>query len=174
MPGHPVVVEVSNRQRLVLEALVRAASTSQQLAQRCRIVLMAADGGLNEHIAIELDVDRQRVRRWRRRWDCVSAVLAEAEHEGATDKELRKLIETALTDEQRPGAPPKFTPEQVASIISLACEPPPDSGVEVSHWTPAELAREAVRRGIVDSISPRQVDRFLARSPFGPTRRSTG
>lgn len=34
----------------------------------------------------------------------------------------------------------------------------------VSHWTP-ELAREAAKRGIVESISPRQVDRFLGGGP---------
>lgn len=174
MPGQPVRIEVSDAQRRVLEAFVRATSTSQQLAERCRIVLMAGDGDLNEHIAIELEVDRQRVRRWRRRWDSVSAVLSEAEHEGATDKELRQLIEEALSDEYRCGAPPKFSPEQVVAIISLACEPPSDSGVEGSHWTPPELARVAVERGIVDSISPRQVDRFLARSSFDRTRASTG
>jgi len=49
----------------------------------------------------------------------------------------------------------------VAQIISLACEKPEDSGLPVSHWTPPELAREAAKRGIVESISPRQVDRFL-------------
>jgi hypothetical protein len=52
----------------------------------------------------------------------------------------------------------------VTDIIALACEKPSDSGLPVSHWTPAELAREAVRRGIVKSISTRQVERFLKRS----------
>jgi putative transposase len=174
MPGRPVPIEVSDRQRQVLEALVRATSTSQQLAQRCQIVLMAADGALNMHIARELDVDRQRVRRWRRRWDCASGCLGEAEHEGASDKELRQLIESALSDELRSGARPKFSPEQIAAIISVGCEPPSDSGVDTSHWTPPELAAEVMKRGIVDSISPRQVDRFLARAASGRTRASTG
>ena len=66
-------------------------------------------------------------------------------------------------DDDRCGAPPTFTPEQIAAIIALACEHSSQSGVPVSHWTPPELAREAIKRGIVESISPRQVDRFLAR-----------
>jgi len=33
----------------------------------------------------------------------------------------------------------------------------------VSSWTPRELADEAVKRGIVTSISPRTVERFLNR-----------
>ena len=30
------------------------------------------------------------------------------------------------------------------AIIALACEPPAQSGLPVSHWTPTELAREAI------------------------------
>ena len=70
--------------------------------------------------------------------------------------------------------PPKFTPEEITGIIALACESPADSGLPVSHWTPPELAREAVRRGIVESISPRQVDRFLAKRTCDRTRASIG
>ena len=36
-----------------------------------------------------------------------------------------------LSDDPRSAAPPKFSPEQVASISALACEPPEDSGVPV-------------------------------------------
>ena len=119
-------------------------------------------------------MDRQRVRRWRVRWAGASAALVDAEYEGATDKDLEKLILRVLEDDERCGAPPKFTPEQVVSIIALACEPPADSGLAVSHWTPPELAREAIKRRIVESISPRQVDRFLARRTCARTRASTG
>jgi putative transposase len=48
-------------------------------------------------------------------------------------------------------------------IIALACESPSEAGRPVSHWTPAELADEAVKRGIVEEISPRSVGRFLKR-----------
>ena len=69
-----------------------------------------------------------------------------------------------MADDARCGAPPTFTPEQVASIIAVACEPPGDSGLPVSHWTAGDLAVEVVKRGIAASISVRQVRRFLARS----------
>jgi len=174
MPGYAVEVEVTNRQRTVLEALVRTKHTSQQLAERCRIVLMSAEGLPNLHQAEVLGVDRQRIRRWRRRWDAAQEALVAAEQEGASDRDFEDLVVTLLSDEKRSGAPPTFSPEQVAAIIALACEPPADSGLPVSHWTPPELVREAVKRGIVKSISPRQVDRFLARRGFGRTSRSTG
>lgn len=174
MPGKPVQIIVTARQREVLETLVRTRSTSQRLAERCRIVLMSAEDRLNQHQADSLHVDRQRVRRWRGRWNDARVLLAEAEDEGASDKDFRALVIWTLSDSERSGTLPKFSPEQVASIIALACEPPAESGLPVSHWTPVELAREAIKRGVVDSISPRQVDRFLARRSFGRTRASTG
>jgi putative transposase len=45
--------------------------------------------------------------------------------------------------------------------VALACEPPDLSHRPISHWTPRELADEARKRGIVESISPRHVGRFL-------------
>ena len=46
-------------------------------------------------------------------------------------------------------------------IMALACETPALSDRPVSNWTPRELADEAVKRGIVEQISPRTVERFL-------------
>jgi putative transposase len=169
-----VSVWLSARQRQVLETVVRTKLAPQQLVERCRIVLMSAEGRENESQADELGVDRQRVRRWRQRWAGASGALAAAERKGATDKDHEKLILGILTDNDRCGAPAKFTPEQVTAIIALACESPSDSGLPVSHWTPPELAREAVKRRVVASISPRQVDRFLARRTCDRTRASIG
>ena len=169
-----VTVLVTPRQKRLLEGLIRTKLAPQQLVERCRIVLMSAAGRDNADQANELGIDRQRVRRWRHRWAKAREALSAAEKEGASDKDFEKLVLRVLDDDYRSGAPPTFSPEQVASIISLACEPPADSGLPVSHWTPPELAREAVKRGIVKSISPRQVDRFLARRTCDRTRASTG
>lgn len=174
MGSHSVTVTVTARQRAMLEPLTRGRLTPQRLVERCRVVLMSADGRTNEAQAGELGVDRQRVRRWRQRWAKATEVLAAAEEEGVSDKDLEKLVIGVLNDDERSGAPPKFTPEQIVGIIALACEPPADSGLPVSHWTPPELAREAIKRGIVESISPRQVDRFLAKRTCDRTRASTG
>ena len=49
--------------------------------------------------------------------------------------------------------------------MALACEKPDEqSNLPLSHWSQSELAREAVRRGIVDSISHGSVGRILKRS----------
>ena len=174
MRARSVAVGVTSRQKKVLEALVRAKTTAQQVAERCRIVLMSAQDRDNAAQAAALGIDRQRVRRWRRRWAKASAILAAAEEENPSDRDFERVVVKVLADDGRSGAPPKFTPEQLAAIIALACEPPKDSGLPVSHWTPPELAREAIKRGIVESISPRHIDRFLQRRRCDRTRVSIG
>ena len=163
MAGKTTLVAVSGRQRTLLERFVRTRTLAQHLAERCRIVLGSADGRRNIEQAEALGVDRQRVRRWRVRWAKAEGSLAAAEAEGASDADLEALILDVLADDYRSGAPSKFTPEQVVAIVALACEPPADCGRPISHWSPVELAAEAAKRGLVDSISPRQVDRFLAK-----------
>jgi hypothetical protein len=80
---------------------------------------------------------------------------------GDDDRQLARLTADALDDAPRSGAPPTFSAEQVVRIVALACEPPADSDRPISHWTPRDLAEEAVHRGIVTLISPRSVGRFL-------------
>lgn len=167
-------ITLTSRQSGVLAPLARSRTAPQRLVERSRIVLMSAEGWDNEAQGEALGVDRQRVRRWRGRWASASGALSSAEDEGASDKDLEKLILVVLADDARSGTPAKFTPEQVAAIIALACEPPAQSGLPVSHWTPTELAREAIKRKIVVTISPRHIDRFLVKRTCVRTRASTG
>ena len=81
---------------------------------------------------------------------------------------LRRAIEAVLGDEPRPGAPGKFTPEQVTQILAVACEPPEKSGRPITHWTAQELTDEVIKRGIVASISPSQVSRYLREAALQP------
>ena len=47
------------------------------------------------------------------------------------------------------GVPGRFPPAEVAEVKALACELPAQTGRALSRWSAAELAREAVDRGIV-------------------------
>ena len=161
MAVEAIGVLVAAKTRKILEGLTRAPKTSQQLAERARIVLMSADGLNNREQGRELGVDRQRVRRWRGRWMKQEQGVADAERQGASGRDLEALIRRVLADDPRSGGPVTFSPEQVTDIIALACERLDESGNPASHWTPKELALEAAKRGIVDSISPRHVDRLL-------------
>jgi putative transposase len=155
-----VQVEVTARQRAILEEILRRTKSPQSQVQRVSIVLQAAAGMRNKHIALGLDVHEQTVRDWRGRWAEGFPRLQAAESE-VDDKELRGLIVEVLSDRPRSGSPPTFSAEQVCQIIAVACEHPEDSDCPVSHWSPRELRAEVVRRGIVEDISVRSVGRFL-------------
>jgi putative transposase len=173
--GRAVAVQVSERQRAILEKWVRnKADTPYRLVERCRIILMSAEGISNVEQGRRLNVDRQRPRRWRRRWAAAEERLAVAEGEDVSDRELGELLVTVLSDSERPGVDPKFSAEQLTKIIAVACEPPEESGRPVTHWTPRELTDEVIKRGIVDSISPRHVDRLLKGGISVRTKPSTG
>ena len=129
-----------------------------------RIVLAAAEGHNNEQIARRLGINRETARLWRRVWSDAAELVAAAEEEETSENALRECVEEVLADAPRSGAPATFAPEQVVQIVALACEVPREgSGRPVTHWTPRELADEAVKRGIVRSISVRSVGRFLGR-----------
>jgi hypothetical protein len=55
-----------------------------------------------------------------------------------------------------------------AEVIAMACELPAASGVPLSRWSAAELAREAVTRGIVEQISDVTVWRWLSQDAIKP------
>ncbi len=123
--------------------------------QRARIVLLANSGHKNTEISQQLHIQEEKAGKWRKRWLATSAQLAACE---GKPKALRHAIESLLADAPRPGIAPIFTPEQVCQIIALACEIPP---AHLSHWTRKTLAEEAVKRGIVEKISPTTIGRFL-------------
>ena len=153
MPGPKLpAVEVTVEERAELERLVRRHTAGQQLVERARIVLLASDGLSNSAVARTMDVHIDTVRKWRRRWCRTRGVpLADLS------------IPARLEDAPRTGTPARITPEQVCRIMALACEAPSESGRPISQWSTTELAEEIVRRGIVDTISPRHAARLLKR-----------
>lgn len=62
----------------------------------------------------------------------------------------------------------RFPPGQIAEIKALACELPAESGRPISRWSAAEIASEAVARGIVCEISGTTVWRWLAEDAIRP------
>ena len=159
----PIPIDLTPRQRTVLEEIVRKRNRPQALVVRARVILQAADGRRNEHIAAGLPLSSKSVRKWRQRWSEAAAQLAEVEAEG-DDPTWRDLIEKVLSDAPRKGCPGTFTPEQLCQIIVVACASPPSCGRPLSHWTPSSLADEVMKQGLIERISPRTVGRFLKRS----------
>jgi putative transposase len=146
--GIAAPLELTTEQRQELTLLSRAHSTPQKLAERARIVLLAADGVSVTETAQRLCLWRKTASMWRKRWRGADTAKSTAER---------------LSDAPRCGAPGKFAPEQVCAIIALACEDPKDSALPISQWSQGEVARQAVKRGIVPSISHGSVGRFFKR-----------
>ena len=160
MPGRARKLIITERQQAILRTMSRSGTCPQAVAQRARMILLAFDGLSNEDIAGQLGCERHAVGPWRHRWADAFDLLVTVEC-CEQPSALPRAIESLLSDRPRSGSPGKFTAEQVARVLALACEGPEESGRPVTHWTPRELADEAKRRGIVESISPRQVGRFL-------------
>jgi transposase-like protein len=132
-----------------LAALIRAHSTPQKLAERARIIMLACEGVSVSETARQLGTWRKTVHRWRKRWLEADSTATTAER---------------LSDAPRSGAPGKFTPEQVCAIVALACESPKANDLPITHWSQCELARQAIERGIVCSISHGSIGRFLKKN----------
>jgi transposase len=167
MPGKAAKIVITERQQEILRTLRDAVTAPSPLRQRAGVVLAAFDGARNEDIARAVGLGRRQVGRWRRCWATAWEGLTELECR-ETGAALRRAIEATLSDEPRPGAPGKFTPEQVAQILAVACEPPEKSGRPITHWTGHELADEVINRGLVASISPTQVNRYLREAALQP------
>lgn len=143
-------IQLSSEHERALNELVRAHSTPQKLAERARIVLLASTGVGVTETARDLGIWRKTAGLWRRRW---------------LDAAPSASVEERLRDAPRPGAPATFTPEVICRIVALACEDPEKVDIPISHWSQSELARQAVSRGIVKSISHGSVGRFLKKRP---------
>jgi len=167
VPGKAAKITITERQQEILQTFSRSVTAPSRLRQRAAIIVLAFDGLLNEDIAERVGLTHRQVGRWRRRWANAWNRLIDIECRESRAV-LRRAIETVLTDEPRPGAPGKFTPEQVTQILAVACEPPEKSGRPITHWTAQELTEEVVQRGIVASISPSQVSRYLREAALQP------
>jgi transposase len=118
-PNVAVAIELSDQERLQLEAWTRRRTSAQALAQRSRVVLLAADGLKNTEIAERLGVSRNMALMWRARF-------AEQRLDG-------------LLDEPRPGRPRTITDEQVEEVVVRTLETTPK---DATHWSTRSMARE--------------------------------
>lgn len=169
MPGaKPPALNLVSTLQKILEQIARCYTKPYYLVLRAKIILLAAAGADNTEVARRLDTNRNTAATWRARWLAAEPSLLAAEAEGLNEKELTALVEATLVDAPRSGAPDAFSPEQLVQIVALACEDPRESGREISHWTRRELVDEALKRGVVDSISPRHVGRVLDDADLKP------
>jgi transposase len=144
----PFVIILSPADQAILSARAGSARAQHRMVMRAKIVLAAANGQTNAVIAAELRMHIDTVRKWRRRF-CQHGL-------------------DGLKDRSRSGRPRHFTAVQVAEVKALACEPPSDSDLPLATWSCRDLAAEATRRGVMDSVSVATVRRWLASDAIKP------
>jgi transposase len=149
----PYVVRLNDSEKDHLRRVVAAAKSPQRDALRASIVLLAAADTPNARIAAHLGIDEDTARKWRRRF-------------------CHKRL-AGLRDLPRSGRPRQFSAGEVASVKALACELPAESETPLSAWSCPELAREAVARGIVCSVSATTVRRWLHEDAIKPWQHRT-
>jgi transposase len=117
---------------------------------RPRIVLLAAAGLANAHIARKLGIAPNTVGKWRKRF------VAEG-------------ID-GLADRKRPGRPRVFAATVVAQAKAIACELPATRGVPLGRWSLAELRNELLATGLVEAVSTTTLWRWLHEDALQPWR----
>ena len=163
--------EMTEREKAILERLNRKHTLPYNTKIRIQIVVTLDDPEVEvTTVAKKLGIARNTVYHWLDRWLTVKPFLTEVQEEGIVAKDLTKLLLTSFTDAPRSGTRPKFSVEQQLQILILVCEDPACSGRKISHWSQRELAIEVKLRGVVPSISPRTVGRFLKEGDLKPHR----
>jgi transposase len=161
MARKSVPPKLSQVQENVLLAITKRRDSPQNLVQRSQVVLFAASGQDNQQIAAQVGLYSKTVRTWRPRWNKQQQKIDAIENDG-NEKALHEFItDVVLADDPYNGKRGKYTPEQIMQLYAIACEPPPDSGRPISHWSCRELAEEMVKRGIVTEIPISTVWDFL-------------
>src|SRR6516165_7066993 len=108
---------LTDDERQTLKSWASRPKSTQQLAQRAKIVLACADGLDNKGVAAQLGVTTQTVGKWRSRF-------------------IERRID-GLTDQARPGAPRKITDADVEKVITQTLETKPKGA---THWSTRGMA----------------------------------
>lgn len=147
-------IVLTDAERAELTKLVRSRRTSVRLAQRARIVLLAAQGLQNQAIAEQLGVGRVQVSRWRSRY--ATSRLAGIERDlprGAPPAkvDMTRLVE--LTTQGKPEAATHWSTRKMAAVLGV-------SAASVSrHWRANGLKPHLVR-GFKVSRDPEFIEKL--------------
>jgi transposase len=129
---------LTEAERSQLTRAVRAASSSQAYALRCRIILASADGATNTQISRDLGISMPTVGKWRGRF--LASRMA------------------GLADEPRPGRPPSILLDQVEQVVTATLESLP---ANATHWTRSSMAARS-------GLSPSTIGRIWRRFDLKP------
>ncbi len=134
-------VELSEGQPKQLETLGAGRRVPVRLAERAKMILLAAQGQTDKEIGADLGVWRGTVARWRARY-------------------IADRAEGSEHDPTRPGRKPKISARQVKALVALTPEPRPHNA---THWGPRSM-------GAASGISGARLGRMLGAQVRKPGR----
>jgi transposase len=152
MPNRVRILTVPDADRARLERRLRDRGAPARVAERARIVLLAAEGLSGPQIAERVGCTEPTVIKWRRQY-------AEDGLAG-------------LEDAPRPGGPKTvLTDAAIAEILSATVTPPPDSlqAIGVTHWSSRRLADWLARKKKI-AVSHDSITRLWRRFCLQPHR----
>ncbi|MBB5405999.1 transposase [Paraburkholderia sp. JPY162] len=114
-------VELSEGQRKQLEMWAAGRRVPARLAERARMILLAAQGYTDKEIGAQLGIWRGTVARWRARF--IEDGVAGIEH-----------------DQTRPGRKPKISARKAKAIVAMTTQQRPDNA---THWSTRSMAAAA-------------------------------
>jgi transposase len=152
MPNRVRVLTVADADRARLERMARDRAAPARVAERARIVLLAAEGLTGPQIAGRVGCTEPTVVKWRSQY-------AEAGLAG-------------LADAPRPGGPKTVLTEDVTcEILSASLTPPPGAlaALGVTHWSSRRLADWLAREKKI-AVSHDSISRLWRRFCLAPHR----
>jgi transposase len=147
-------IELTTAQERELTRLVRSKRTSVRLAQRARIVLLAAKGAQNKEIAQRLGIGRVQVSRWRERY--LQAGFQGIERDlprGAppVKVDVVKLVE--LTTQTTPESATHWSTRKMGEVLGVS------ASTVMRHWQ-AHGLKPHILRGFKVSRDPKFVEKL--------------
>ena len=147
-------IELTDEQKSVLTKLARSKRTCVRLAQRAKIVLLAAQGRQNKDIAAQLGIGRVQVARWRERFRKfgVSGIEQDLPRGAPPVKvDVARLVE--LTTQSTPEAATHWSTRKMAAVLEVS------PSTVMRHWQAHGLKPHLVR-GFKISRDPKFVDKL--------------
>ena len=149
-----IAIKLSESDIAYLEGIVNKGKNSARIIKRARVLLELQKGHSGTVAALAAGVSSGTVTNIRQRYQ-----------DEAGDVKL------VIKEKDRPGQPPKITPEVEARLTALACSQSPDGR---SKWALRLLADKAVELGYVESLSHEAVRKFLKKASSNPGKKGSG
>lgn len=147
-------IVLTDEEHAELSKLVRSKRTSVRLAQRSRIVLLAAEGMRNKDIAEELGVGRVQVSRWRERYARLRLAGIERDlPRGAPPVKVDAARLVELTTQTKPVAATHWSTRTMAAELGVS------ASTVMRHWHAHGLKPHIVR-GFKVSRDPKFVEKL--------------